>query len=127
MLTSAAEIDAVSRLVVEKVVGRELPFHCTVAPEAKFEPFTVSVKAGLPAVALVGEIELIVGAGGGGDGAALPPPHPVAESHRHSCEFHGNLSDFDLTSHSRLASLRFCRPPLRRPTCRTAGCQNRRN
>jgi hypothetical protein len=31
------------------------PFTCTTAPFTKFEPFTVSVKAPLPAMAVVGD------------------------------------------------------------------------
>ena len=40
------------------------PFHRTVSPETKLVPVTVRVKPELPAVALFGEIELTVGAGG---------------------------------------------------------------
>ncbi len=36
------------------VVVSGMPFHCTVAPEKKPVPFTVSVNAGPPAVAEVG-------------------------------------------------------------------------
>ena len=48
-----------------KVVGRLVPFHRTVAPDAKLFPFTVSVKAEAPAVADVGDRVVIVGAGVG--------------------------------------------------------------
>jgi hypothetical protein len=41
-----------------------VPFHCTVSPERKFEPFTVSVKAAPPTVADVGLSVVITGAGG---------------------------------------------------------------
>jgi len=81
--TSLAEMLAVSCMELTNVVVRLLPLHCTIAPEAKFEPFTVSVNAAPPAVALVGEIELIVGNGGGG-GAAWPPPQPVIVEQRPS-------------------------------------------
>ena len=39
------------------------PPHCTVEPFTKFVPVTVSVKAAPPAVALVGERAVMVGAG----------------------------------------------------------------
>jgi hypothetical protein len=63
---SLAEIAAVNCVALTKVVVRALPFHCTVAPETKFVPVTVSVKAAPPAVALEGESALRVGTG-------LPP------------------------------------------------------
>jgi hypothetical protein len=46
-----------------KVVVKVELFQCTFEPETKFNPLTVSVKAGPPAVALLGEIELIAGTG----------------------------------------------------------------
>ncbi len=55
--------------VFKKVTDRMFPFPWAEAPEAKLEPFTIRVKAAGPAVTLVGEIELIVGNGGGGRGA----------------------------------------------------------
>src|SRR6185437_1877467 len=45
-----------------KLVVRLVPFHNTVAPETKLLPFTLSVKAPLPAVTLEGESELSTGA-----------------------------------------------------------------
>src|SRR5437016_733098 len=69
--TSAAPMVAVSCVPLTKVVARAAPFHCTVEPATKFVPFAVSVKAPLPAAALDGDIELNVGAFGGG--AASPP------------------------------------------------------
>ena len=60
---SAAEMEAISLILLENVVVRADPFQFTTEPETKFEPFTVSVKAGPPAVALLGEIELIAGTG----------------------------------------------------------------
>ena len=42
-------------------VGRSLPIHRTTEPATKFVPFTVRVKAALPAAALVGEIVVIAG------------------------------------------------------------------
>lgn len=44
-----------------KVVERAEPFHCTVAPELKPVPFTVSVNAELPAATLLGLRLLRVG------------------------------------------------------------------
>ena len=63
MAMSAAEMEAVSLVLLANVVVRGDPFQSTTEPATKFEPFTVSVKAGPPAVALVGEIELIAGTG----------------------------------------------------------------
>ena len=60
---SAAEMEAVSFMLLTNVVVRGDPFQFTTEPETKCEPFTVSVKAGPPAVALLGEIELIAGTG----------------------------------------------------------------
>ncbi len=67
-----------------KVVGRFVPFHWTVAPEAKFEPLTVSVKVELPAVADEGAKLVIVGEFAGvvaGQLAVAPggAKHTVAE------------------------------------------------
>src|SRR3984893_7581947 len=60
---SAAEMEAVTLVLLENVVVRDDPFQSTTEPETKFDPLTVSVKAGPPAVALLGEIELIAGTG----------------------------------------------------------------
>jgi hypothetical protein len=60
---SAAEIAAVSWWLLENVVVRAAPFHFTTEVVTKFEPFTVSVKAAPPAVALAGEMEVTVGLG----------------------------------------------------------------
>ena len=54
---------AISIVLLENVVLRADPFQSTTEPETKFEPCTVSVKLGSPAVALLGEIELIAGTG----------------------------------------------------------------
>src|SRR5438067_5462288 len=54
---SALEMLAVRRVSLTKVVGRALPFHCTVEPETKPEPSTVSVNAGPPAAAVLGVSE----------------------------------------------------------------------
>ena len=48
-------------MVLTKLVVRAAPFHRTDAPDTKLLPLTVSVKAGPPAVALLGESELSVG------------------------------------------------------------------
>ena len=63
MAMSAAEMAAVTLVLPTNVVVRADPFQSTTEPETKFEPFTVRVKAGPPAVALLGEIELIAGTG----------------------------------------------------------------
>src|SRR5579862_8304292 len=60
---SAAEI-AACRLVLEtKLVVRGLPFHRTVDVDMKFEPVSVSVKAGEPATNAFGEIDARAGTG----------------------------------------------------------------
>jgi len=58
---------AVSWVELMKVVASDEPFHSTVAPERKFEPEIVRVKAALPAVAEVGERE----ASAGGDAGTM--------------------------------------------------------
>ena len=50
-------------MLLTKVVVKVELFQCTFEPETKFDPLTVSVKPGPPAVALLGEIELIAGTG----------------------------------------------------------------
>lgn len=60
---SAAVIDAVSCVALTKVVVRAAPLKFTTEVDTKFVPFTVSVNPALPAVALLGESEVIVGAG----------------------------------------------------------------
>ncbi len=60
---SAAVMEAVSWLLLTKVVVRLVPFHRTTELELKLEPLTVNVKAAPPAVALDGEIEIAVGTG----------------------------------------------------------------
>jgi hypothetical protein len=60
---SAAEMEAVTFVLLKNLVLRGDPFQSTTEPMTRFEPFTVSVNAGPPAVALMGEIELIVGTG----------------------------------------------------------------
>ena len=60
---SLAKIAAVNCVPVTKVVTLGLAFHCTVEPEAKFVPVTVSVNAAPPAVAELGERLVMVGRG----------------------------------------------------------------
>jgi hypothetical protein len=52
---SAAAIAAVTCVPLTKVVGRLDPFTCTAEPFTKFEPFTVRVKAPLPATTVAGD------------------------------------------------------------------------
>ena len=61
--TSAAVIWAVNWVLPTKFVVRSLPLNFTTAPLTKLLPLTVSVRAGSPAMALVEERLLMVGAG----------------------------------------------------------------
>ena len=54
---------AVTRVLLTRVVVKTEPFQCTLEPETKCDPLTVSVKPRPPALALLGEIELIAGTG----------------------------------------------------------------
>ena len=92
---SAAAIAAVNRVALTNVVPRAAPFQRTVAPDTKLLPLTVSVKAGPPAVALLGDRELSAGAAGGDpDGVhfgrlqrLLPGElHPAPLRERHSLQ-----------------------------------------
>ena len=56
-----AGTDAVKLLLLRNVVVSGVPFHCTLAPDWNPLPFTVSVNAGPPAIAVVGEILVIFG------------------------------------------------------------------
>ena len=49
-----ADTEAVNWLPLMKLVDKADPFHCTVAPDRKPEPFTVKVNAAPPAVAELG-------------------------------------------------------------------------
>ena len=60
---SEAGMAAVSCVALTNVVARALPLKLTVEPLTKFVRFTVKMKAGPPAIALVGEMLVIVGAG----------------------------------------------------------------
>jgi|SRR5215469_2554562 len=74
------------------VVVRLLPFHSTAEAAKKLEPFTVSVKARAPAGAVLGEIDVTLGAGFGvgvGTGVGVgvgtapdPEPQPLAATKR---------------------------------------------
>jgi hypothetical protein len=55
---------AVNCVALTKTVERPVPFHCTVSPERKFEPVTVSVNAAPPTVAEVGLSVVSTGPGG---------------------------------------------------------------
>jgi hypothetical protein len=57
---------AVIRVELTTVVARAAPSHCTVAPETKLVPFTVSVNGVPPATAVAGDNEVTVGTGFGG-------------------------------------------------------------
>jgi hypothetical protein len=61
---SEARMAALSCVALTKVVVRAFPLKLTVEPLTKFVPFTVNVNPGPPAIALVGEMLVIVGAGG---------------------------------------------------------------
>ena len=60
---SAAMIAAVNFVVLTNVVVLVAPLNFTTDVDTKSVPFTVRVKAAPPAVALVGEREVSVGAG----------------------------------------------------------------
>ena len=82
-LAISAAVIAACRLDADaKVVGRALPFHSTVEDEMKFEPETVRVNAGPPAVVLFGASAATDGAEFGGvelppEPEPEPPPHPA--------------------------------------------------
>lgn len=59
----AAVIVAVSCVALTNVVGAAAPLKFTTDPETKFKPFTVSVNPAAPAIALVGESDVMVGNG----------------------------------------------------------------
>lgn len=61
--TSEALTDAVTWVLLTKLVGRSEPFHLTTQPLTKLVPFTVRVKAAEPAVAEVGDRLDTAGAG----------------------------------------------------------------
>jgi hypothetical protein len=63
---AAAGMAAVNCVELTKVVVGTDPPKLTIEDATKFVPLIVSVKAGLPATTLFGEIVVIVGVGGGG-------------------------------------------------------------
>jgi hypothetical protein len=65
--TSAVVIDAVSWFALLNTVVRGVPFQLTTDPETKLVPLTVSENPALPATAVLGLREVIVGTG------LLPP------------------------------------------------------
>src|SRR5213594_3835740 len=77
---SLAGIAACSWVPLTKVLGRGAPFHCTTDDARKSLPLAVRVNPAPPAVALLGESELSVGAGFGGalmvklSAPDVPPP-----------------------------------------------------
>jgi hypothetical protein len=75
---SVAGTEAVNCVALTNVAVRLPPLQLTTAPDTKFDPFTVSVKAGPPTVALLGESVVTDGIGfGGGGGVDNPPPQPT--------------------------------------------------
>ncbi len=78
---SAAVMEAVSCIPETNVVVRLAPFHWMVEFEMKLLPLTVKVKAVPPAVAELGEVELMEGTGfeGGTEVEEFdePPPQPA--------------------------------------------------
>jgi hypothetical protein len=74
---SAAVMDAVNFVPLTNVVVAAVPLKFTTEDETKLVPFTVRVKAAVPAVALVGESEAMVGTGlftANGEVPDVPPP-----------------------------------------------------
>jgi len=74
---SPAAMAALTALLLTTVVGRVAPFHCTVVPGTKPEPFTVRSIAGLPASASAGTSERTAGAEfwiANGTAVEVPPP-----------------------------------------------------
>src|SRR4029453_13706141 len=74
---SLAGIVALSVVVPPNVVARFTPFHCTTEDETKPVPVTGGGKRAPPAVAVLGDMLLTVGAGFGMDSVAAaeaPPP-----------------------------------------------------
>ena len=79
MAVAVAGMAAVNCRELTNVVVRAVPAKLTTEAETKFVPLTVSVKPdALPATALVGEIDAIVGTGLlPSPVEAVPPPHPA--------------------------------------------------
>src|SRR5207247_10061452 len=80
---SPAVIAACNWVLLTNVVTRAPLVHCTTDPLTKFVPFTVSVKAAAPAVALLGASEPSVGTGlAGAKVVTLGAPPPAAGGDR---------------------------------------------
>ncbi len=73
-------------MALTNVVVRALPFQFTAELETNFVPFTVSVKASSPAVALAGEREAMVGTG-----FLFQWPHPATHSRSKTAVIGGKL------------------------------------
>jgi hypothetical protein len=90
--TSAVLICACIWVSDVNVVGRALPFHCTIEDDRKFCPVMVNVNPWAPAFTDPGMIEVIAavgfeaGGGGGGllTGVVVPPPHDKRRVRKHS-------------------------------------------
>ena len=63
LTTRGAAMAAVNCIEFTNEVVRAEPFHLTTDPLIKLVPFTVRVKAGLPAVVFAGEMDIIAGTG----------------------------------------------------------------
>jgi hypothetical protein len=61
--TSEAGIEAVNWVALTKVLVRSEPSQRTTELEMKEEPLTVSIKSASPALALEGEMEVMLGTG----------------------------------------------------------------
>jgi hypothetical protein len=77
LATSVAEMEAVSWVVLTKVVVRGEPLKLTTAPLTKFEPLTANVKAPEPTVTVAGDSVVTVAATRLAAAAFPPLPHPT--------------------------------------------------
>ena len=80
-----AGTEAVTLVLLPKVVVTAVPAQLTTVPETKFDPVTVRVKAAPPTVPLAGEMEVTLGSGFPfplplGGGADPPPPQPLSNA-----------------------------------------------
>src|SRR5208282_4798653 len=71
---SLAGTEAVTRVLLPKVVARAVPFQFTTLSVTKFVPFTVRVKVTPPTAALAGDTEVRLGTGLLVTRAGLPAP-----------------------------------------------------
>jgi len=74
---AAAGMAAVNCVALTNVVLRTVPPKLTIEAATKFVPLIVSVKPAPPAMALLGEIVVIVGVGLVLTVEVVPPPHPA--------------------------------------------------